>query len=61
VAVAEEKPQRFATQGRCLGPGRWEPWPSEEPEQLKARRDAMGLEPVEDNIRRVSQYCHESE
>ncbi len=58
VAVAENRPQRFGTQGRCVGPGRWEPWPSEDPQNLQARRDAMGLGPLEENIRRVSMQCH---
>jgi hypothetical protein len=57
VAVAENRPQRFGTQGRCVGPGRWEPWPSEEPQALQARRDALGLGPIEENIRRVSEQC----
>lgn len=57
VAVAENRLQRFGTQGRCMGPGRWEPWPSEDPEGLQARRDALGLGPLEDNIRRVSKQC----
>lgn len=57
VAVAENRPQRFGTQGRCVGPGRWEPWPSEDPHDLQARRDALGLGPLEENIRRVSKLC----
>ena len=57
VAVAENRLQRFGTQGRCVGPGRWEPWPSEEPQDLQARRDALGLGPLEENIRRVSKQC----
>lgn len=61
VAVAENRPQRFGTQGRCVGPGRWEPWPSEDPLNLQARRDAMGLGSLEDNIRRVSKLCHGSD
>lgn len=58
VAIAEHRPQRFGTQGRCVGPGRWEPWPSEDPRNLQARRDTMGLGPLEENIRRVSLQCH---
>lgn len=57
VAVAENRPQRFGTQGRCVGLGHWEPWPSEDPRNLQARRDLLGLGSLEENIRRVSKLC----
>jgi hypothetical protein len=43
VAFHEQRPQRYGTQGHCLGPGRWEPRPIEDPVGLDARRRAMGL------------------
>jgi len=43
VAVAENRPQRYGTQGRCTGPGQWEPWPSEDQDNLDKRRAEVGL------------------
>lgn len=43
VAVAAKEPQRYGTQGRCTGPGTWEPWTCEEPERLDERRASVGL------------------
>ena len=43
VAVARQQPQRYGTQGRCAGPGAWEPFELETPENLDQRRAAVGL------------------
>lgn len=43
VAQARGGPQRYGTQGRCVGPGAWEPFPVEAPDQLDARRTSIGL------------------
>lgn len=62
VAVAEKRPQRYGTQGRCTGPGHWEPWDSERPDELDARRHALGLGPAAEYARRVGQsYCREAD
>ncbi|MDE2293038.1 MAG: hypothetical protein KGL53_13225 [Elusimicrobia bacterium] len=46
VAVARDRPQRYGTQGRCVGKGLWEPDPMEEPERVDERRAAVGLPPM---------------
>lgn len=42
VAVAEGRPQRWGTQMQCVN-GRMQPFPTEDPEQLEARRAPMGF------------------
>lgn len=48
VAVASNKPQRYATQGRCTATGIWTPRPYEDPEQVDERRRSVGLMPLEE-------------
>ncbi len=43
VATAEQRPQRFGTQGQCTPDGRWSPQPIEDPEGVDARRAALGM------------------
>ena len=57
VAVGEGRPQRFGTQGQCVGPGRWEPYPIEDAETVDVRRAAYGLEPIADYAARFTAYC----
>lgn len=45
VAVNEQRPQRYGTQGRCTEAGVWEPRETEKPEGLDARRASVGLPP----------------
>lgn len=42
VAISEGRPQRYGSQFRCDG-GKWRPYPMEDPEQVDARRTAMGF------------------
>ena len=35
--------QRYATQGTCVGPGKWEPIPYEDPANIDVRRASVGL------------------
>ncbi len=42
IAVAEGRPQRWGTQMQCVN-GRMQPFPTEDPEQLEARRAPMGF------------------
>lgn len=58
VATAGKRPQRFGTQGQCVGPGRWEPFASEDPGSLDQRRKAMGLSSLEENRQRLNAVCH---
>jgi hypothetical protein len=57
VAMNEKRPQRFATQGSCVGPGRWEPNPCEDLEHVDARRAAMGLETLAEYKERFKTIC----
>jgi hypothetical protein len=45
VAVAEHRPQRWGTQGRCVA-GRWEPFPVEDAAGVDQRRAAAGMAPM---------------
>jgi hypothetical protein len=45
VAVNEQRPQRYGTQGMCTDAGVWAPRQTEAPENLDARRAAVGLPP----------------
>lgn len=58
IASHENRLQRYATQGRCIGPGQWEPFPTEEPDKVDERRKAMGLEPLEEYKKRFKDICH---
>jgi hypothetical protein len=50
--------QRYGTQGSCVGPGRWEPFPVEDPVRLDDRRKQMGLESEAEYILRFKSICH---
>jgi hypothetical protein len=43
VATNAHQPQTFGTQGRCVGPGEWEPNAVTDPAGLEARRAEVGL------------------
>lgn len=58
VAAAEKRPQRYGTQGRCTGPGVWEPFEMEDPARVDESRRAMGLSTLEENKRRLASVCH---
>lgn len=50
-------PQRYGTQGMCVGPSKWEPIEMEEPSKVNERRKEVGLEPIEDYIERFKDIC----
>ncbi|MBW8881417.1 MAG: hypothetical protein JF615_08350 [Asticcacaulis sp.] len=56
VAVAEKRPQRYGTQGRCVGPAHWEPYASEDPDNLDKRRSEVGLN-SEAEYKKVFTFC----
>ncbi|MBI3554565.1 MAG: DUF2891 domain-containing protein [Elusimicrobia bacterium] len=58
VAVHEERPQRFATQGGCAAPGRWEPDPFEDPPRIDERRKAVNLGPLKKYESENAKGCH---
>ena len=49
-------PQRFGTQGGCVG-AQWEPNEIEEAEQVDHRRAAIGMAPLADYINLASEMC----
>ena len=48
VASAEDRPQRYGTQGRCVGPAKWEPNELEHPERIDELRASVGLGTLDD-------------
>jgi hypothetical protein len=46
VAVGEGRPQRYGTQGRCMGPGDWDPNPLEDASRVDEWRASVGLPPL---------------
>lgn len=48
IAMYEGRPQRYGTQSLPCADGRYRRWETEDPEQLNARRAAMGRPLVED-------------
>ena len=46
VAVNAGRPQTYGTQGRCVGPGDWQPRPLVDPGDLDRRRAEVGLTPI---------------
>lgn len=43
IAVSENRPQRYGTQGRCTGPGRWEPNEIEDRSRVEALREEVEI------------------
>jgi len=54
-----KKLQRYATQGRCTGPGTWEPHPVEDPENIDKVRAEVGLGTLADYKARFENICGE--
>lgn len=48
VAVAQKRPQRYGSQGRCNELGIWTAFETEDPANLDQRRASMGLQPAAD-------------
>lgn len=57
VAVGTQTPQRFGTQGQCVGPGKWEPAEMEDPAGVDKRRAEVGLEPMEEYKAKFKEMC----
>lgn len=57
VAVNASRPQSYGTQGRCVGPGRWEPLEVEAPDQLDVRRASVGLPPLAEYKEQFKTLC----
>lgn len=57
VATNANQPQTFGTQGRCVAPDRWEPFPVQDPHGLDARRAALGLPPEAEYATHAAPVC----
>jgi hypothetical protein len=59
VARNTDKLQRYGTQGRCAGPGKWEPYEVEDPAALDQRRVSVGLSTMAEYLQRSKDrnYC----
>lgn len=57
----ENRLQRYGTQGRCTGPGTWEPLPMEDPENIDERRADVGLGSIKDYKARFKSICKEDQ
>ena len=53
--------QRYATQGRCTGPGTWEPLPFENPDKIDATRAEVGLGSLAEYKARFKTLCTEDQ
>lgn len=51
-------PQRYGTQGRCVGPETWEPWPIEDEVNVDKRRKSVGLGAMEEYKSMFKTICH---
>lgn len=49
--------QRYGTQGTCVGPGKWEPLPMEEPTELDKRRAEVGLPTMAEYQNIMNEFC----
>jgi len=58
VASGEGRPQRYGTQGRCVGPGKWEPDALENPAEVDALRATVGLAPLATYKQDFVDICH---
>lgn len=57
VAVGENRPQRYGTQGRCTSPGRWEPNEIEDREGVEARREVAEIGPLTEYEAHMQSQC----
>lgn len=57
VAGKDQRLQRYGTQGKCVGPGLWEPNEMEAPAEVDIRRAEVGLSPLAVYIARFKDIC----
>lgn len=55
--VSKRMPQRFGTQGQCVGNGIWKPWPIEDEKFVDDRRKAVGLGSMKEYIAMFKDLC----
>ena len=56
-----ERIQRYGTQGRCIGPGTWEPFPVESPDRINHIRAEVGLGTMAQYKSRFKGICKKDE
>jgi|GEM_PF-1790331 len=54
---SKRKPQRYGSQGSCVGPGKWEPLPIEDVANVDVRRAEVGLPPLQEYIDGFQKIC----
>ena len=57
VAMHDDRPQRFGTQGDCVEGAGWVPHRIEDPEAVDRRRAEVGLGPLEAYVRGFDELC----
>ena len=57
LSVFDGLPQRFGSQGRCVGKNDWQPWEIEDQERLEERRIAHDLMPMSAYKMRLNERC----
>ncbi len=57
-AIGEGRPQRYGTQGQCVGKGIWKPHKIEEPENVDERRKSMGMPSMEEYKSGFKNICN---
>jgi hypothetical protein len=57
IAVVENKPQKYGTQGECIGKGLWKPDPLEDAKRVDEFRQEMGLEPLAEYKKNAKSAC----
>ncbi|MCB0414110.1 MAG: hypothetical protein KDD50_07240 [Bdellovibrionales bacterium] len=55
--LSKQRPQKYGTQGKCVGPGKWEPLPIEDKEHVDSRRSKLGLPPMSEYIEGFKEIC----
>ena len=61
IAVAENRPQRYGSQGTCTAPGRWEPNTLEAPERVEALREWADIGSLSQYQERMNTVCADFE
>ena len=57
IAVSENRPQRYGTQGRCTGPGRWEPNEIEDRDRVEALREEAEIGSLVEYEAHMQPHC----
>lgn len=57
IAVGENRPQRYGSQGRCVAPGVWAPNDLEDSNRVQALRDENDLGSLAEYTAHMHQYC----